>query len=478
MIMRLLSLPLNFQLLFRDGFLVVMVLVVLGRVNGGIFGISIPANYGQWFGQIYQIYMDNQDLITNARRAYMAYQSVSDSVNGLKEMGLGDQEVFKDRWRRNMQALLASQIWFAVDEAVWDGPNGTANQLVTELLGLRFGEDGRVAIDPNLIQGLALQLTADRSYWEQVFLNTEIPTLPSWFMTRTEYYTVSWEYVNNQTALAYTSFKQALQDRIHTRIMEDLAQNPTWFLSCESSNEDCYSPFSFAATSGVPVPTWSWDETVAMMFDRNHPVHNPNPLPGELVLDGNLIVAYDAYFHRRVCSVVWRQMGIELREKLTRVHSAFRAKCHELNAAIYDVEYLVKFLEDSMTPLMNWDPSSDNGMAMTLATALDIMAGGAVEEQATRTSFFQGGIRMRLNAALTRSREVKRRLQETDALFVNLLRQIEAKAEQPSVVDGLVQRNFAAYAASMRSTIPPHNYLGKRVMARMAAKIHAHLEAR
>jgi len=478
-----LSVPINFQVLSVRVAPFLLFFMLISRSFGGIFGISVPANYGQWFTSIYQTYLGNQDLITNARRAYTAYLAVSNAVDALGELDGATREEFTTRWRRNMRVMLETQLWFEVDESLWGGGEvgGAVGEVLTDLLGLSFDETGNVSINPSLIETLAIKVGTDADYWEQRFLDTSMPILPDWFFSRAVYLDVSGDFLSNQTGMAFESFQQALRDRMTTELLTMVSSNPLWFLSCEDKSP-CYSPFNFYQGSSGDEVSWSWSEMLANMYDTSLPLHSVNPLPGELVYEGRFISEYGQYLHRRVCSMVWREMGRELKSKLTKLHSSFVTKCNEINATIYDIQDLVKFMEDVMVGAEEWDATASGGLGMLIATALSINADGAAEEHAKRESFFRGTIQKRMTLALERTKEVKEKLNQTNALFTNLIDQMDAagaSSESSDTVNAMINQNILHTTDSLKRTERlPHTYLGTEVMTRMSRKIYAHLKAR
>lgn len=447
------------------------------RAAAGMFGISIPANYGQWFTSIYQLYLNNQELIANARKLYTAYLAVSNSIDALEGLGAQDRETFTNRWRRNMRVLLESQIWFELDQHVFDGRT-SVNQLLQEVLGLTFDEEGRAAIDPSRMEMLAIHISGDRDYWENLFLDAPVPDFPTWLVTDQEFMETTSVYLDRQEDMAFSSFQDQMKQQTAQRILEEVADNPLLYLLCDGRTT-CYSPFNIDGERGEVV--WTWDQMLENMYGRDIPLHHPMPLPDELAAaDGVTISDYGPYLHRRVCAAVWRAMGREFKDKLAWAHLSLSKRANEINAAVNDINNLVMFLEDLVTPLEDWTPQSEGHAAMLIATSLSISADGWAEAQAKSESFLHGVIRKRMDAAVNRSRRVQQQLMDTNRIFTNLLDQIakvEGKKSRHALVDGFVNRNFAATTESLRrNRKPPHVLAGdtptlRSLSAQIAARI-------
>jgi hypothetical protein len=471
----LLCTTLNFRNTFIAIFLAISPIIFMPKATAGMFGISIPANYGKWFTQIYQLYLDNQDLIANARKLYTAYLTVSNTIDALEGLNSSDRATFTTRWRRNMRVLLETQIYFAIDEEIFQG-RASVNQLLQEIVGLDFDDDGNATVNPNLIQALGIHIAGDRGYWEDAFLNARVPDFPTWFITDQEYVATTNRYLDRQEHLAFSSFRKQLKRAVSERILEDVARDPLLFLLCNGKSP-CYSPFNFdALTAGVQ---WSWDQMLANMYDRSLPLHNPMPLEGELeVADGLTVSDYEQYLHRRVSSAVWRAMGEELKTKLTKTHLAFSRRCNEINAAVYDVQNLAKLLEDLVNPLDSFEPdASGSNVATLIATSLSISADGWAEEQAKMNSFFHGRISKKIETALSRAKEVKQKLLDTNQVFTSLLDQIaevEGKQSHHSIVDGFINTNFTYATQSLvQNQTAPHSYVGSTpTMSWLSAQIN------
>ncbi|CAM2009610.1 hypothetical protein [Acanthopleuribacter pedis] len=431
------------------------------RAVAGMFGISIPANYGRWFTSIYQLYLNNQELIANARKLYTAYLAVSNSIDALEGLGAQDRETFTNRWRRNMRVMLESQIWFELDQHVFEGRD-SVNELLQSVLGLTFDEAGRASIDPSRMEMLAIHIAGDRDYWENLFLDAPTPRFPAWFVTDQEFRETTSVYLDRQEEMAFSSFRDHMKEAVAQRILQDVADNPLLYLLCDGKTT-CYSPFNFEGENGQVV--WRWDQMLENMFATNIPLHDPMPLPGELeAADGVTISDFEQYLHRRVCAAVWRAMGREFKEKLARAHLSLSKRANEINAAVNDINSLVVFLEDLVTPLEDWTPESSGHAAMLVATSLSISADGWAEEQAKQESFLHGVIRKRMDAAINRSMHVQRKLMDVNAVFTNLLDQIakaEGKRSDHRVIDGYINQNFTATTETLRrNRTPPHSLIG------------------
>jgi len=439
--------------------------------RAGWLGISIPANYGNWFTSIYKLYLQNQDLIANARKLYTAYLTVSNTIDALEGFNEASKNQIKQRWRTNMQTLLATQILFQVDQSLLESNQMSTSELLTQILGLTIDEQGNVAISPELVEMAAISLTADGDYWADQFAQARRPALPGWFVTQEEFGQRYQPFLDDQVGHAFKDFNEDLAETISNRIMADVGANPLLYLTCDG-RADCWSPFNFDA-SGSRV--WSWDEMSAMMFDPHHEIHSPLPLDGELELspNGSRITNYDQYLHRRVCSLVWRSMGRELDHKLRSFHRSYRKRCREILTLVHDIDFLAAIIENSIGAVEDLSHQGGGGSAaMIIATALDISAGGKADDQAKMTSYISGYLNKKLTAAKERALKVKQRLLEQDQLFVNLHDQIKAQRATRSNVDPLVSRRGPTLLAGMvRNQVPPYALANSATLEDLSAKI-------
>ncbi len=441
--------------------------------RAGLFGISVPANYGTWFTNIHQLYLSHQDLVANARALYTAYLAVSSALDALEGMNAADQQAFRARWRRNLQVMLEAQVWFEIDAAATGGDR-SVNQLVQQLLGLRLDGEGRAAVDPASIRTLALSLTADRQRWAQALAGAPPPRLPEWLATEADRRRITREFVERPVALAFESYRARLAEAATQRFFDAVRQNPLAYVEC-SGRAPCWSPFNLGASAA---PARDWPEMLALMYDRGHPLHAPLPLPEERAGDGAALDVAQ-YLHRRVCAALWRTLGMALRDKLARFHALFQRRCRDLQVAVRDIQFLVRFLQDSVTPLSEWPTGDASALALVAATAMSVNAGGLAKAQGRMRSWVDGYLAKKAAIALDRAREVKERVKALDALFADLLAQIDAvrKQSQPDegldglVLDGDMGRTLQSLTVN---AAPPHAYLSSTAaMERLSARIAA-----
>lgn len=450
-----LNAPIRYSRIFSS-LLLIFLCFAVPSARGGIFGISIPANYGKWFTQIYQIYLDNQDLIANARKLYTAYKRVSNSIDALEGLVGDDKEAFKERWQRNMRVLLETQIWFQVDQSVWGEDQNGINEVLTNLLGLQFDENGNVSMDPSLIGMIGLQAVGDESYWRDHFDTAQVPELPLWLITEEIYEKTLRGVLSNQSGRAWRDMSSLASFWLRTEVSHNISRDPLTYLDC-SRRSTCYSPFNFSGDgSGL---TYTWEEMLRNMYDRSIPLHNPHPLEGELDFQGAVIRNFDNYLHRRISSAVWLGMGEDLLKKVKRVHASFTKKCNEINGVIYDIQNLVRLIESLLTPLDGWDTTTDS-ISMIIATSLSITGDGAADEMAKRESFFNGVIKKKLDVALERSASVKTKLSDSNAIFANLIKQIEGVKTTRNKQHAKVQTFGDKVKQLSFSKKPMHNFSG------------------
>jgi len=442
-------------------------------VRAGLFGISIPANYGTWFTNIHQLYLDHQELIANARKLYTAALGITSALDALEGIDGNDQAAFRNRWRKNLRVMLEAQIWFEVDERFMEGDQ-SVNQLVQDLLGLQLDGEGRAAIDPASIQTLALSLTADRQQWSQTLASAPIPNLPEWLVTEEDFANVMREFIDRPIELAYESPREWMARAATKRFFDKVSQNPLAYVEC-SGRSPCWSPFGLGEATP---PERDWPEMLKLMYDQSQPLHSVLPLPSERGVFGGEAVDIDQYLHRRVCAALWLSLGASLEEKLTRLHAFFQRRCRDLMVATHDIQFLVRFLQNSVTPLSEWKVGESTTLALILATALSIDADGAAKTQGKMKSWVDGFVAKKAKIALDRAKEVKERLTALNAIFKELLEQIakarEGHEEDPGIEAMVMTGHHAEriLRSLTHNDVPIHAYVSSSVMMeRLAGKV-------
>lgn len=452
----LLCIPVNFKKLCLVAGVIIMGMQTM-ESKGDMFGIEIPANYGQWFTTIKNLYLKNQHVITKAREMYVAYLAVSNTIDALEELNEQDKQTFKTRWRNNLRVLLETQIWFQVEQAMFEGDNGV-NQLLQGVLGLQFNADGQATIAPETMEAFSLTIAGDSDYWRDIFLNSSAIVWPRWFYTGQDYVQTVLPYLQSPAEKAFCNLARELQANVSARIYDEVQEHPLMFLSC-AGYDPCWSPFNW--DSGSAGVVWTWEEMLDNMYRRSNALHAIGPLKGELVFSGQHVVDFDQYIHRRLCSAVWRAMGRELLDKIRELRLYFGKRRYEIRACIHDVEYLCRFLQDATSPVDSWNTSS--GSVTKFALALTLGASGKSEEYAKFRSFIDGAIKNKLEIALDRAKECEVKLAETDALFMDLLNQIDAaqgRGRDNRYLDSLVRLDFVRISDALARSERPETRVG------------------
>jgi len=412
---KLLSTRINFTRVFLT--VLVLTLPTIGSVSlfGGMFGISIPANYGKWFTSIYNLYVQNQDLIMNARKLYTTYLSVTQAIDALEGFGEA-REIFQDRWETNVRVLLEANIYWTLDEDILEG-SFDVRSLLRQLFGVDFDDD-QVTIKPELINLATVAIVGDPSKWSS-FLIDHGPGFGSWFAPDDLLRAMANEYLGDQARYAYTNMGRKYQERVKQLVYERIVDNPMAYLLCDDQEYPCWSPFF--SPEGT---AWSWDQMLIHMYDYSSDLHQPFPLDDEVTSSGTL-ADYDAYLHRRVCSAVWKALGYEIKDKVESVHRSFARKRFQISAAIADAQYLARFLQDVLYPLDNWNPTTNTSLAKTFATSFLIDADGGSKEISKARAWLDGVIDKKIDIVLTRAEEVGQQMDSYLTVFQRVLDDIE-----------------------------------------------------
>ncbi len=420
MLEKILALPINY---FRIALCLLALLVPAWTAApsvAGMFGVSIPANYGQWFTSIYQLYVKNQELVANARRLYTTYLSVTQTLDALEGMGSA-RDAFTDRWERNVRVLLQANIYWQLDEQIMDG-SFDVRALLRQLFGIDF-QDDRVSIRPELINLATIAIAADEDKWSQYLIGQGEPVFPTWFAPDDLLRAMADQFLTEQARNAYTSLGRDFQREASRRVYEQILQNPMLYLAC-GDHDPCWSPF--ADFSGGAAVARSWEEMLEMMYDRSHELHDPLPIDGELETNELTLASYDQYLHRRVCSAVWLALGREIKDKVHKVAHSFSRKRYEISAAIADAQYLARFLQDVLQPLDSWEPGGGTSLAAVFATSFLLDADGESKALAKSKSWIDGMINKKLAVVLERAEEVGEQIDEYIVIFERILGDIEA----------------------------------------------------
>lgn len=372
--------------------------LVLGvpRLTGGMFGISIPANYGNWFANMGKLYLEHQHYLAKAREIMVVALTVSQTVKALENMDGATREEFVSRWRRNARTILQANILFQLDQEFFDGNEGVT-VLLSDVLGIRrVGES--YTLDPGNMKVLGLSILANED-WVSDFNTGRVPLLPTYLVTKSAFDLAANEALSDQKRFAFSPFGKKLTYTISNGIWERILANPMAFLNCAGFSP-CWSPFG---------RQWTWPEMEENMFGRGD-LHSPLPLADELLYEGEQIRDMDPYIHRRLSAHLWRKMGLELKEKLDRLYVHLQKSHRDLVGAVHDVENLVKFVQQSMAPLDSWDSLGNANLASVIATGLSLSGGGTTAQMAKFRSFIDGMIAKKIDVVLQRTREVQTRV--------------------------------------------------------------------
>jgi hypothetical protein len=289
------------------------------------------------------------------------------------------------------------------------------------------------------------------------------------------------ETLSDQSHNGYNDVIGTIRREASDRIYQRITSNPMLYLNC-AGFEPCWTPFYDPAASGETPLAWSWEEMLELMFDHSHELHDPMPLPGEVVYDGSRAVEYDQYLHRRLCSAVWRALGQEIKEKIMAVHHSFAKRRQEIQAAVADVRYLSRYIQNLIEPLDNWAVGDGISLAKIFATSFKINADGVAQRLAEAKSFIDGMINKKLAIVLERAEEVGEQVDGYLVLFDKIRSDIitaEKEGRPPRSYRHLIFDPRPAASSLMRSP-KPLGYLlncprGFRIVSH---KVHMSLDRR